>query len=407
MILTIPSISNQYSLRIPSHRFRQGGRDVYYFALDFETLDGLLPQRVEDSVVREANRRLTPSHARNIQRYLDERDDWLLGALMLGIAPDAVEFEPYTSEQGESDGSHFGELRIRTNRVNTMRIFDGQHRRRAIQEVLAELSDSSNRSRAYKLASLRKSAMTIVLYAEEDIGTLRQMFVDASKTKRIEGNTVTRFDQRDAFNLAAVWSANYSRLLQGRVEMERSSVAASSQHLLAINQLSATLKGQEVGYGRRVSRELNETYMLDLDALYERCRVWSDEFMPAAREEYQGLLTGDIDNSEIPHYRTTTFAFNVTFIRVLAQCYSQWMREFDSWKPLADFVRKASMYHGSRDGLLADAGLITPDGTALFARRQEVAGAINYIVEQAKKAAENRDNSDNQEDVGEMVDVPW
>ena len=389
--MNIPTISNQYSLRIPAHRFRQGGRDVYYFALDLETLDGLLPQRVEDSVVREANRRLTPSHAKSIQEYLDERDDWLLGALMLGIAPGAVEFESYLNKQGEPGDLNFGELRIRSNRINTMKIFDGQHRRRAIQEVLAELSDASDDRRTDKLDSLRRASMTIVLYVEDDIGTLRQMFVDASKTKRIEGHTVTRFDQRDAFNRTAVRLADHSRLFGGRVERERSSVAASSQHLLAVNQLAATLKSLEVGYGRRVSRELNETYMLDLDGLYERCRVWADEFMPAARDEYSGLIAGEINNSEIPQFRTVTFAYSIAFIRVVAGCYRLWAGE--SWKPLAEFIRKASINHGSSHGLLVDAGLTNPDGTTLFARRQEVAGAIEYIVAEAETFARERDDA--------------
>ena len=298
MALVIPSISNQYNLRIPAHKFRQGGRDVYYFALDLGTLDGLLPQRVDDSVVRDANRRLTPSHAKNIQTYLDEKDDWLLGALMLGIAPNAVEFDPYPNEHGESVNPNFGELRILTNLANTMRIFDGQHRRRAIQDVIAELSDAHDDRSADKLDELRKASMTIVLYGEDDIRTLRQMFVDASKTKRIEGNTVTRFDRRDAFNLASVWLADNSRLFKDRVEMERSSVSATSRHLLAINQLAAILKSLDVGYGRRVSRDLNDYYMLNLDSLYSRCQEWSDEFLPAAREEYSGLISAEIQTTQ-------------------------------------------------------------------------------------------------------------
>ena len=390
MALNIPVISDQYSLRIPAHRFRQGGRDVYYFALDLETLDGLLPQRVEDNVVRDANRRLTPSHAKNIQRYLDENENWLLGALMLGIAPDAVAFDPYRNEQDEPVSPNFGELRIRANRANTMRIFDGQHRRRAIQEILAELSNASGDGRDDKLDSLRRASMTIVLYAEDNIKTLRQMFVDASKNKRIEGHTVTRFDQRDAFNLAAVWLANNSRLFGGRVEMERSSTASSSHYLLAVNQLAAILKSLDVGYGRRVSRDLNDAYMHDLDGLYERCRIWSDEFMPVAREEYSGLVSGDIDNSEIRLMRITTFAYNIAFIRVLAGCYRLWVGEYASWEPLAEFIRNASIGHGSGHGLLVDAGLVSPDGTTLFARRQEVASAIDYIVRKAKEFAEGR-----------------
>ena len=378
----ISTVDNQYSLRIPSHRIRQGGRDVYYFALNLETMDGLLPQRVEDSVVREANRRLTPSHAKRIQEYLDEEDEWLLGALMLGIAPDAVEFEPYLDEKGELENPNFGELRICTNRVNTMRIFDGQHRRRAIQDVLADLSN--NGGRTDKLNSLRKASMTIVMYAEDDIKTLRQMFVDASKTKRIEGNTTTRFDQRDAFNLVAVRLANNSRLLNGRVEMERSSVSRSSQNILAINQLAATLKNLEVDYGRRVSRAINDAYMQDPDALYKDCLVWSDEFMPAARKEYSGLIMGEIDDSEIPQLRATTFAYNIIFIRILAACYHRWIRDYDSWKPLSEFIYKSAVTQGSEYGLLVDAGLTNPGGTSLFGRRQEVARAINYIVDAAK-----------------------
>ena len=385
----IQSRNNQYSLAVPAHRFRQGGRDVYYFALDLGTLDGLLPQRVEDGVVRQANRHLTPSHAKNIQDYLEGRDDWLLGAMMLGIAPEAVEFEPYSDDQGEPDEANFGELRLRTNRLNTMRIFDGQHRRRAIQDVLASLSNRNDDRSADKLDKLLKTAMTIILYAEDDIRTLQQMFVDASKTKRIEGNTVTRFDQRDAFNLTAVRLADNSSLFGGRVEIERSSVSPSSQNLLAINQLATTLKTLEVGYSRRVSRDANESYMQNLDALYSGCRVWADEFMPASREEYSDLISDEIKNSEIPRFRSRTFAYNVTFIRVLAGCYQLWLKEHDSWKPLADFIRKASINPGSRQGLLVDAGLVSPNGTTPFARRQEVDGAISYIVRAAKRAAGN------------------
>ena len=386
MTLKISSASNQFSLRVPAHRFRQGGRDVYFFALDLGTLDGLLPQRVDDSVVRDANRRLTPSHAQSIQRYLDKQDDWVLGALLLGIARDAVEFEPYSGEQADQDGQienpfpNFGELRVRTNRVNTMRIFDGQHRRRAIQEVLADLSNEHDNRSHDKLDALRKASMTIVLYVEEDIRTLRQMFVDASNTKRIEGNTVTRFDQRDAFNRVAVRLADRSYLFRGRVEMERSSVSRTSQNLMAINQLAATLKSTAVGYGRRVSRDLNEFYMQNLDELYSRCHVWSDEFMPAAREEYSGLLSGQIDNSEIPQLRASTFAYSVTFFRVLASCYSRWMKENESWKPLADFISNASLSPRSEHGLLVEAGLVEPGGTSLISRRQEVASTVEHII---------------------------
>ena len=290
MALVITSEINQYCLRTPAHRYWQGKRCVYYFTLDLQSLDGLLPQRVDEDMIREANRRLTPNHARNIQDYLRRRDDWLLGAMLLGISPNAVEFEPYRDESGHPN-INFGELRIYANQRNTMRIFDGQHRRRAIGDLLIELAESEE-NKVGHLQDILQSAVPIALYAEADLRSLRQMFADASQTKRIETNVVTRFDRRNAFNLAATYLAEESRLFGGRVEMERTTAAASSLSILAINQLASNLKTLDVGTRGRVSQERNEEHIQNLDALYLRCMEWADEFLPAARAEYDGLGEG-------------------------------------------------------------------------------------------------------------------
>ena len=117
--------------------------------------------------------------------------------------------------------------------------------------------------------------------------------------------------------------------------------------------------------------------------------------MPAAREEFGSLLSGEIGNAEIPRMRASTFAYNVTFIRVLAGCHHLWKRGHASWSPLAEFLRNAHIGHGSGHGLLVDAGLTTPDGSTLFARRQEVARAIDYIVKSAEADGEIKDPSTN------------
>lgn len=387
MALTIANIGNQYSLRVPAHRFRQGERDVYSFALDLATLDGLLPERIDEDVVKDVNRRLTPSHAKNIQTYLEnERTNWLLGALLLGIAPDAVEFVPYPDENDQAT-DNFGELRILTTRKSTMKIFDGQHRRRAIADALSGLANDERRSD--QLANLRQSSLPVVLYAEEDIKALRQMFVDASKTKSIESNTVTRFDERDAFNLAAMWLSENSNLFNGRVEMERTTVRRAGECIVAINQLAAILKTLDVGYNGRVSRERNDGHMLDLESLYDRCLTWADDFMPAAREEYDDLLAGETDNSEIPKLRPATFAFNASVIRIFAGCYYEWTKDNSDWKPLAQFIRQGVLTPGKSEGegaLLVDAGVVTSGGTTPIPRAQEMVKAISYIASQARKA---------------------
>ena len=366
----------------PAHRFRQGGRDVYAFALDLETLDNLLPDRVDEKVVKDANRPLTASHAKKIQEYLEGRDDWLLGTLLLGISPDAVEFLPYSPDPNAESG--VGQLTIRTDGAASMKMFDGQHRRRALKDTLSELSQSSRHSRRF--LSLREASLPVILYAEDRIEALRQMFADAAQTRSIERNTLTRFDLRDAFNLAALWISENSDLFAGRVELERASVTRSSHNIISINQLATTLKTVEIGFRGRVSKIRNEEYLLDIEALYERCLTWADDFMPTARAEYNDLMAGEIDNSDIPAERAKTMAFNATAIRILAGCYHDWTRDGDDWSILADFLRDASMKPGVRKGsLLVDVGVVAPGGTSPVAQSSLVIRAIEHIVELARE----------------------
>ena len=385
--MTTATVAGQGNdLIIPAHRFHQGGRVVYACVLDLSTLDYRLPDRVDDAVVRDANRQLTPSHARRIQAYLAERPDWVLSTLMMGVSPEAVEFAPYIEEEGAS--MTVGELCIRTECVATMmKMFDGQHRRRAIKDVIKELQLDIRRSE--KLTALQACSLPIMLYVEDDISALRQMFADAAQTKTIEKNVVARFDLHDPFNLAALSLGENSDLFAGRVEMDRASVARTNENIIAINQLAATLKILEVGHKGRVSKELKDSYMLNLDDLYERCGAWADDFMPSAREEYEGLIGGEIDNSEIPLTRGKTLAYNATVIRLLAGCYHEWIKDGAHWHPLAEFIRAACLEPASgRGALLVDAGMVAPGGITPIARSQVVNAATEYIVRQAKTACQ-------------------
>ena len=374
---------NTQELRIPAHRFRQGGRDVYACVLDLPALNTMLPDRIDDRVVRDANRQLTPSHARRIQTYLAERPDWVLSALMLGVPPEMVEFRPYI--EGDGATMQVGELRINAECPRAMKMFDGQHRRRAIKDVIRELELDAKRHN--KLSDLQGCSLPIMLYVEGDTENLRQMFADAAQTRTIERNVVARFDLRDPFNLAALWLEENSDLFMKRVEMERASVSHTSENIIAINQLSLTLKTLEVGYKGRVSKDLSNQYMLTLEDLNDRCRTWSDDFMPAARDEYDWLMNGDIDNSEIPQQRATSLAYSATVIRLLAGCYHEWTKDDSDWQPLAEFIRSSSLEPGSGKGaLLVDAGLVAEGGITPFARAQLVTSAIEYIVHQAASA---------------------
>ena len=373
----------QFDLVVPAHRFSQGGRCVYSFILDLPVLDQLLPDRVDERIAKaeDANRPLTLTHARTIQEYLEKQEKWLFGAMMLGIDPKAVEFQPL---QDSTLPVVAGQLRIHT--ADEWLIFDGQHRRRAIRDALEALRGDLRRKA--RLSILDGESVPIMLYEEPSINSLRQMFADAAQTRPIESNAVARFDRRNAFNLAADQLLVISEFLGGRVEMERPSVARTSPNIIAVNQLASTLKVLDVGIKGRVSKERNDENLTKIDELVDRFWVWSDEFMPAARQEYDDLLAGEIDNTEISGMRSSTMAFNATVIRILAGCYHEWVNDGSDWKPLADFIRDSSLQPGAAEGaLLVDAGAVMPGGGTPIGRQTQMAAAVEYIVHHARVAS--------------------
>lgn len=417
MSVVLPTNKVQ-SFRIPAHRFAQGHRTVFTFALDLMQLDSMLPQRIDEDVVREANRRLTPSHAKRIGSYLRNHDDWVLGALLLGIDSDAVKFSPFKDEEGDPNPM-FGELEIPYDRLNSLRLFDGQHRRRAIQDLLAGLVNDEKRllrsieeetvgdhdqdavavlrkqlvEIREKRQSLEGQSLPIVLYNEGDIKALRRMFADAAKTKPIEAVTRARFDDRDPFNRAAYEIREQTELFRdNRVEMERNTVARTSPRLLAFNQLATTLKTLMFGYYGRVSRIRSEELQADHEPIVALGIKWADDFLPASCEIYEKLLNSEIDDAlEIPEMRRETFALNATVLRVLGACFHGWREEVDeNTKPLAEFLRAHSFKNTARDGLLVRSGLVRHGDTSPVGRKQDVQKAIRYILRNAKRHKNRR-----------------
>lgn len=375
------AIPGQFDLIAPAQRFTQGGRDVYSFILHIPEVDRLLPVRVEDRIgmAEDANRPLTLSHVKEIQGYLEKQGKWVFGTLLLGIDPAEVEFQPW---QEDDRAVVAGQLRIRAS--SALKIFDGQHRRHAIKDALESLKQSRRNSR---LASLNGESLPIMLYAESSIDALRQMFVDASKTKPIERNAVAQFDWRNAFNSAADQLLGISEFLGGRVEMQRATLTRNSTDIITINQLSETLKIIDVGINGRVSKERNEEHLANVDELVDKCWVWSDEFMPAARQEYDALMSGEVDNDDIPKLRSDSMAYNATVIQIMAACYYEWVKTDPDWQPLAEFIRNASFKPGSGAGaLLVDAGAVIPGGRTPMGRKGKMSETADYIVRQTKIA---------------------
>ena len=416
MPITIQSNQRPTLVDVPAIESTQGGRSVYTFTLTCRELDNKIELRTRHDVIQEANRRYDPKHAATIQQYVYETYGWVLGAELLAIAPEAINFDPYLDDLGRP--SSVGHLVIYEDDKRLLRLFDGQHRRGAIANVIkedfsgalevlrkeladvrAELAESTDiaatesaiERKEEEIAALESKfdqfmsdSLTIILYVEGELAAVRQMFSDAANAKPQEAITRARFDQRDAFNLAAHELSNSSQLLNGRIDMERSAVSQTSESLLSFNQLATTLKTLGFGYYGRISRTRNAELLADYSEIVGYGADFFDEFLPSAIKEFDLLLSEEMTSEDIPDERQNSFVFNATVLRVLAGCYYGWGKE--GRQSLADFLRAQRFDKGRQRGaILVQAGLVASGGNTPQARRQEVQGAIRYIIDEARK----------------------
>lgn len=102
-------------------------------SLTLAEINQLLPNRSDDSLatIQDTDRTLAPHLAANIHRYRAETDNWILGAITLPIAPDAVTYQD-------------GLLTICPDACHPLRIIDGQHRHLAIANPLAGQSQTDS-----------------------------------------------------------------------------------------------------------------------------------------------------------------------------------------------------------------------------------------------------------------------
>ena len=324
-------------------------------------------------------------HARGIADYIYKNNDWVLGSIVLGLEPRSVQFLPYEDEEGKQS-DFMGEFRIPlVGGMNNIEILDGQHRRMAIRLVLQELEDeilnlSDNSANPngktgtrlthleQKLESLKGMSIPVALYVEPELQSRRRMFSDLAQTRNIDAITKTRFDDRDPYNKAAleIVELGRSELLNGKVEMERSTPARASDNLLSLNQLARCLKILKYGYGGRASRDRISEAIREINIIVDFGSSWADDFLSRSREEYESLMAIDLEEGYVASHRNDRIAYSATVLQLLAGCVYEWNLLQRPWNELADWLREADFDLNSEECIFLKSGMLFPGDTSLI-----------------------------------------
>jgi hypothetical protein len=207
-------------IEVSGIEFEQGGRKVYSLTPTVAEVLQMVPERATPDVIQDANRRLYEPHAREFGEYLLREPQWISGAMMAGVATQAVKYD---------DRRH--RVTLDASDLTFIKLFDGQHRRRGIEYALAknmeeienltarltaspnpdELKDEIEDKKEWAETFVNQT-VPLLLYVEDDLIALQQMYADISHVRDAGCHyTGTRFDKRDPFNTCGAGTGGHAQ----------------------------------------------------------------------------------------------------------------------------------------------------------------------------------------------------
>ena len=204
--------------------FRQGGRDAYSMVITLKELDDCLPDRESGEDLDKftaVNRPLLMRHTQNILDFMKLNGDWILGNFTISAKPDEIQWDENTQTLTVENSELF--------------IIDGQHRRRAINQLLHELRADLNKVRDFE--KMADQQVLVTLYVCQHERDMKQLFAWMAKSKPIESNTQEIFDSSDPWNNAAQDIRDDTDLLKGRINLNKAVLGRNDEYLLTNSML--------------------------------------------------------------------------------------------------------------------------------------------------------------------------
>ena len=170
------------------------------------------------------NRPIIPEHVNTIQRYLKaNRDRYILPPLTLNVKD-----MPQLYIEKSNQSVRLGFLSIGDE--TSFYITDGQHRLKAIEEVLEQDRE------------LGRDGISVMIVVESDIAQIHQDFADAAQTKAIPASLLAVYNTREPVNKALYAIVQNSKLLNGRIDETSKTLSKNSSSLFLLNQVRQFIK---------------------------------------------------------------------------------------------------------------------------------------------------------------------
>ena len=219
----------------PALRGAQAGADFYVAMCPMRLLPKLFVFDDEEVPPElRAQRTLNPHRIPEIAKYLiDNRSSYVVSALTASV-DQSVSFTPLGNGNGRQT---IGTLELPMHA--RLLINDGQHRRAAVEEAMAECPE------------LRDDHVPVIFFVDRGLKRSQQMFADLNRHAiRPSDSLSTLYDQRDPSSELARYVALTVDGFKGMTEMERSSLSNRSTKLFTLSSIKSASRVL-LGKGRK------------------------------------------------------------------------------------------------------------------------------------------------------------
>lgn len=206
----------EFTYNFPAVKGIQAGREYYITMIPLKYLVKLLPEPIEYIPPEfRAQRRLNESRIPEIKTYiLENRDSYIFSSLTASI-------DGKFSFQESKELENTGLLKISMDAK--MLINDGQHRRAAIAQALAEDE------------TLEDETISVVLFEDRGLEKSQQMFTDLNMNAQKSSNSInTCFETRDPLAVLTKEIVRENHFLNKYTDLEKDNLGKNSSKLFTL-----------------------------------------------------------------------------------------------------------------------------------------------------------------------------
>jgi DNA sulfur modification protein DndB len=348
----------------PAIRGVQAGREYYVTMCPLRLIPRMfLFDEEELTPELRAQRTLNKGRVPEIARYIVENSDsYVFSALTASVDAD-VHFEPITAD-GPSE--RVGTLTIPMSARFV--INDGQHRRAAIQQALAENP------------SLGDESIAIVMFLDVGLERCQQMFADLNRYAVRPAKSIgVLYDHRDEISALTRLVVMRSAFLRDLTEMETSNLAQRSRKLFTLSALYAATKALLDGI-----EEGNFERQVDLAAKY--WEMVAEQFPEWEQVFNREITAGEVRQDFIHTHGVVLHALGKVGNTLLGQS-----RDVRSWSTALKKLRKLDWHRSSSswEGRAVIGGRVSKSATNVLLTAAAMRAAMGLPLPPDEQRAED------------------